>query len=336
MTDGPGRRSRLGFAAAAARYGVLAVFVCGATATTERALASPSKGDIRTHGAEVHDVHSKPAGPQPGSATATVKRRPVVPSDDWTYRPTVLVRRGTSQGTGTIIASNDGETLILTAAHVVRDRGPILVELQRFNLGVERIAAPPGSWPRLVSAGVAASDAAADLAVLRIEKMRALPYVARLAHNAADPPAGSEVTSIGIDLGTELAAWTSPVVEILSFKLNDSREERQFLITDQIPEHGRSGGGLFGAGGELVGVCLGHAEILKGKRMGVFVSLESIRLLLDDRKLTAAIARSEARQARKPGRTARGTAVAGVPSRSSVTATRATSRKRSATPVDLD
>jgi hypothetical protein len=70
--------------------------------------------------------------------------------------------------------------------------------------------------------------------------------------------------------------------------------------------------------------------------MGVFVSLESIRLLLDDRKLTAAIARSEARQARKPGRTARGTAVAGVPSRSSVTATRATSRKRSATPVDLD
>ncbi len=302
MTDRPGRRPRMGFRAATARYGVLAVFLCGAVSTTERRMAAYAQDGISTHAAESENDRSKPSGRQIGSARMTGRRRPVVPSDDWTYRPTVVVRRGTSQGTGTIIASIDGETLVLTAAHVVRDQGPIVVELHRFNLGVERFAPQPGSWPRRVQAVVAASDAAADLAVLKIEKMRALPYVARLAHRATDPTAGSQVTSIGIDLGTELAAWTSLVVEILSFKLNDSREERQFLITEQVPEHGRSGGGLFGSGGELVGVCVGHAELLKGKRMGVFGSLESIRLLLDDHQMTAAIARSEAPGLEGPAR----------------------------------
>ena len=60
---------------------------------------------------------------------ASASRRPAarvrasgssIASDDWTFRPTVVVRRGTSQGSGTIIASVDGETLVLTAAHVVR------------------------------------------------------------------------------------------------------------------------------------------------------------------------------------------------------------------------
>ena len=288
MTGEPVQRTRL--AAAAARWVVLAIIVCGAEAAAQQSTVLQSRDSMGTRAAEARNEHSRAAEPQRRSATVKGKRRPVVPSDDWTYRPTVVVRRGASQGTGSIIASIDGETLVLTAAHVVRDQGPIIVELHRYNLGVERFAATTRIVAALVKAVVAARDAAADLAVLRIEKMRALPYVARLGHKATEPTAGSEVTSIGIDLGTELAAWTSLVVETLSFKLNDSREERRFLVTEQVPEHGRSGGGLFGAGGELVGVCVGHAELLKGKRMGVFGSIESIRLLLDDHKLRASIA----------------------------------------------
>ena len=52
--------------------------------------------------------------------------RAPVPWDNETYRPTVVVRRGTSQGSGTIIASIDGETLVFTASHVVKDEGPDL------------------------------------------------------------------------------------------------------------------------------------------------------------------------------------------------------------------
>ena len=254
------------------------------------------------------------------SSAAVRGRRPALPSDDGTYRPTVLVRRGTSVGSGTIIASVAGETLVLTAGHVVREPGPITIELHRYNLGVEKWA-KSGRWPRRVSAALAAADHAADLAVLRIEKMIALPYVARLARDTAAPAADTIVTSIGIDLGTELAAWESRVVDTLMFDFDDSREIRPFLVTDHVPEHGRSGGGLFLATGELVGVCIGHAEVQKGRRMGIFASRESIRLLLEDHKLTRAIVRSETRRSRLSGRSTKADTAARASSRSVVTPT---------------
>jgi len=257
--------------------------------------------------------HQGAAEPARGPAAAVTRRRPALPADDWTYRPTVLVRRATSQGSGTIIASVEGETLVLTAAHVVRDRGPIVVEFHRYNLGLERAAAAPGPWPRAVRATLLATDPAADLAILRIMKLRPLPYVARLARDHVDPPADSIVNSIGIDLGTNLTSWSTRLVETLSFELNGHREQRPFLITEKIPEHGRSGGGLYLSNGELVGVCIGHAELVKGKEMGVFASRESIRMLLVDRKLSATIARSESLRARLRGRSPQVTAAAHKP-----------------------
>jgi S1-C subfamily serine protease len=220
----------------------------------------------------------------------------VLASDDWTFRPTVVVRRGTSQGSGTIIASTEDETLVLTAAHVVQEHGPILVELHRYNLGLERTPPAPQAWPRPVGAAVAATDPAADLAILRIQNIGALPYVARLSLSQSEPAPESLVTSIGIDLGTKLTSWSSRLVETLWFELNNNEDERLFLITARAPEHGRSGGGLFLAGGELVGVCIGHAELVRGQRMGIFASGESIRQLLLDRRLAAVIARSELRR----------------------------------------
>ena len=194
-------------------------------------------------------------GPSPGEPTrpasepvpaprAAASRRPAarvrasgssIASDDWTFRPTVLVRRGTSQGSGTIIASVNGETLVLTAAHVVREAGPIAVELDRYNLGLERTRAPEGTWPQPIDAELAAIDAAADLAILRIEGLADLPYVARLAAPRRLPAIDSIVTSIGIDLGTRLSSWSSRLVEVLWFELNDSRDERLFFITARPP-----------------------------------------------------------------------------------------------------
>src|ERR1700679_49811 len=130
---------------------------------------------------------SVPQEPHGGSADATrarrsaqpsTQRRAPVPWDDRTYRPTVVVRRGTSQGSGTIIASVDGETLVLTAAHVVKAEGPVWVELHRYNLGMERQPATSGKWPRTLKASVAAVDTAADLSIVRIGKVAALPFVA--------------------------------------------------------------------------------------------------------------------------------------------------------------
>src|SRR3712207_6307971 len=61
----------------------------------------------------------------------------LVPADDGTFRPTVLIRQGPAQGSGTVIASVAGEALVLTAAHAVRGSGEVLVELHRYNLGLE-------------------------------------------------------------------------------------------------------------------------------------------------------------------------------------------------------
>ncbi len=221
-----------------------------------------------------------------------------VESDNWTFRPTVLVRRGSSQGTGTIIASLDGETLILTAGHVIRGHGPISVELHRYNLGIENRPSVPGKWPREVVAESVATEPLADLAILRLRDMVALPFVARLGPEDAEPASNAGLTSLGIDLGAKLSSWNTQLVEVLWFELNDSGTDRPFLVTARIPEHGRSGGGLFDRSSTLVGVCVGHAELVKGKRMGVFSSVENVRQLLREHELTSVIERSEARQAR--------------------------------------
>jgi S1-C subfamily serine protease len=222
----------------------------------------------------------------------------VLESDNLTFRPTVLIRRGTSQGSGTIIASLDGETLVLTASHVIRGVGPIHVELHRYNLGIERASTADGKWPRQVPAEAVAADPAADMAILRVRNMVALPYVARLGSSDDQPETNEDLTSVGIDLGSKLSSWRTRLVETLWFELNDSGGDRPFLVTAKIPEHGRSGGGLFDKDGRLVGVCIGHAELVKGRRMGVFSSIESARQLLREHELTSVIDRSEARRAR--------------------------------------
>jgi S1-C subfamily serine protease len=246
--------------------------------------------------------------PRPGASPKKRLQDTALESDNLTFRPTVLIRRGTSQGSGTIIASLDGETLILTASHVIRGSGPIQVELHRYNLGIERVSTSSGKWPRQVSAESVATDPAADIAVLRVRNMVALPYVARLGPGDDEPAADADLTSVGIDLGSKLSSWKTRLVEILWFELNESGHDRPFLVTARIPEHGRSGGGLFDKDGVLIGICVGHAELVKGRRMGVFSSIESARQLLREHELTSVVDRSEARRARlarRPGSSGR-------------------------------
>ena len=248
----------------------------------------------------------------------------VLESDNWTFRPTVLVRRGNSQGSGTIVASLEGQTLILTAAHVIRGSGAITVELHRYNLGIERVPARPGKWPRKVDAEQVAVDNAADVAIIRLSDLVALPYVARLGTDDPDAPTSDELTSVGIDLGTKLSSWNTRLVEYLWLALNESGTERRFLVTAIIPEHGRSGGGLFDKEGKLVGVCIGHAEVIKGRRMGIFSSVENVRDLLRRHDLTLVVDQSAARQARLARHSSSSTRRIARPARSAVTTTEVT------------
>jgi S1-C subfamily serine protease len=286
---------------------VISVCVLNAILDHDVTKAMGAQASGQSARADSRDVGQAPVGRPAliarGTSKPNTRTSPVLPGDNMTLRPTVVVRRGTSQGSGTIIASIEGETLVLTAAHVLRAQGSIVVELHRYNVGRERMPAKSGGWPRPLPASLAAADTAADVAILRIEKMVALPYVARLAADDGQVAPDSTVTSVGIDLGAKLTSWTTRLVKTVTFELNDSHAERAFLITTHTPEHGSSGGGLFLANGELVGVCVGHAALVEERRVGVFASRESIRHLLDNHAdISDVIVRSERRRAPLKGR----------------------------------
>jgi S1-C subfamily serine protease len=168
-----------------------------------------------------------------------------------------------------------------------------------------------------------ATDPAADIAVLRLRNMVALPYVARLGSEDDQPRTTTDVTSVGIDMGSKLSSWRTRLVDIFWFELDDSGDERPFLVTARIPEHGRSGGGLFDADGTLVGVCVGHAPMVQGKRMGVFSSVESVRELLRKQELASVVSRSDARHPRLGRNSSSTVRHLGRPTRSGVTSTEA-------------
>ena len=202
-----------------------------------------------------------------------------LPGDDATYRPTVVVRKGPALGTGVIIASVEGESLILTAAHVVEDPGPLHVELFRYNFGWERTH-PAAGFPRRLRATIAARDRDADLAVLRVTGERLLPYVARIAPGNAPLAPGTAVTSIGFDRGERLSGFATRVRRVDRVDMDGGGGDRPFLITENPPEVGRSGGGLWLADGSLVGVCIARAKLPGGPIWGMHSTVGNVRRLL--------------------------------------------------------
>lgn len=202
-------------------------------------------------------------------------------------RPTVQIRNGTRRGSGTILASVPDETLILTAAHVVHNPTGLKVELHRHNLGGPIAGlSEGGGWPRLVPATLVAADSAADVAVIRIAGMVALPYVARFDPGAEEPTEGDIVTSVGIDGTLFLRRWRTTARGTARVDIGKGGGPRRFILTTRYPDHGRSGGGLYREDGAVVGVCVGQLSVRTGEpKVGLFASVESIRRLLHDNGL---------------------------------------------------
>jgi S1-C subfamily serine protease len=206
-------------------------------------------------------------------------------------RPTVQIRNGTQRGSGTILASVPGETLILTAAHVVRNPAALQIELHRHNLGQSTTGlSEGGGWPRLVPASVVATDPAADVAVVRITGMVALPHVARFDPGAEEPAPGDVLSSVGIDRTRFLTRWRTKVQGAALIDMSQGGGSRRFIVTTRYPEHGRSGGGLYRGDGAVVGVCIGQLNLRPGQpKVGIFASVESIRRLLHENGLDGAL-----------------------------------------------
>jgi thiol-disulfide isomerase/thioredoxin len=175
--------------------------------------------------------------------------------------------QGISYGTGTIITAQRGEAIVLTCGHLFREsqgRSPVQVEL--FEA-----AAPSPRVLEVVQGEVLGYDLTRDLGTVRIRPTR--PAQAKpLAPRDTNLAAGDKAASVGCDHGKEPTVWQTRLTAINRYVGPANVEAAG------TPVQGRSGGGLFNAHGELIGVCFAADD---KANEGLYVGLPAIYEELD-------------------------------------------------------
>ncbi len=196
-------------------------------AEDDAAAPPPSSAPV-TRSAPPRPGAAVPAGPQMSVKDVLAKVEPAV--------VTVELRGGGGRlGTGTgVIISADGE--VLTNAHVVAGRGELTVTL--FN----------DTRPR--KATLVGSDAANDLALLKIEGASGLPTASLGDSDAAE--VGDDVVAIGNALA--LVGGPTVTTGIISAKGRALGNLDGLLQTDAAINPGNSGGPLVDTTGQVIGI----------------------------------------------------------------------------------
>jgi thioredoxin-like negative regulator of GroEL len=174
---------------------------------------------------------------------------------------------GINYGSGTIIDSRLGRTLILTCGHLFRKIGSdALIEVDVFQ----------GKRPETFVGKPVKCDFEADVALLEIATDNRL-VCARIAPPGFSLQKGTTVQSIGCGGGDNPTKQRLQVTALNRYRGPDNVE------CTGVPVQGRSGGGLFTASGAIVGVCT--AADPQDKR-GLYAGLQPVHDLLDDCEVT--------------------------------------------------
>jgi thiol-disulfide isomerase/thioredoxin len=193
---------------------------------------------------------------------SAVSAQPGAPSIACCVRLKVGDPKGNSVGSGTIIDCRKGEALILTCGHIFRDsdgKGEISVDL----FGAD---APQHVTGRLIGCNLDT-----DVALVGISAQGTIPS-AHVAPASYAVHKGDRVVTIGCSNGAEPTVQESHV---------DSLDKFQGPANIQVagqPVQGRSGGGLFNADGQVIGVCNAADP---SDNEGLFAALESVYKELD-------------------------------------------------------
>ena len=181
--------------------------------------------------------------------------------------------QGKSSGTGTIVDTRSGEALILTCGHIFRSsggKGPITVTT--FQVGAN--GAMPGASYR---GHLIDFDLERDLALVSMRPKTPVQAVAIADPGSTRLSPHAPVTSVGCDHGQNPTTVDSHVTSI------DRYQGTPNVEVAGAPIEGRSGGGLFNAQGQLVGVC--YAADPQANE-GLYASLPSIYAKLDSLNLS--------------------------------------------------
>ncbi|MCA9237386.1 MAG: trypsin-like peptidase domain-containing protein [Planctomycetales bacterium] len=190
-----------------------------------------------------------------------------------TVRLSVEDAQGKSTGTGTIVDARSGEALVLTCGHIFREsQGRGRIEVTLFDGG------PQGAVKRDVVEGrLVDFDLDRDLALVSIW-INAPVQVAPIAPATAAVRPTEPVTTMGCSRGADPTPQQTRVTSI------DRYTGHPNVQVAGAPVEGRSGGGLFNAAGQVVGVCF--AADPQGNE-GLYSGLPSIHAKLDELRLTA-------------------------------------------------
>jgi hypothetical protein len=226
-------------------------------APTETAAIPPLPSGGAARAPATGSATAGPAAPVPGRAALEQKLLAA------TARLRVEDSSGVSWGTGTVIDCRQGEALILTCGHIFRDsEGKGRVEVDLF--------APGG--PRGVAGQVVSWDLKRDLALVSIFTEMEIDAVRVGSVDRSTKP-GEPVVTVGCNGGADPTLHHSRITAVDKY-LGPANVQ----VAGQ-PVQGRSGGGLFGIDGTLIGVC-NAADPADNE--GLFAALPSIHEQLEE------------------------------------------------------
>lgn len=234
------------------------------------------------YGATLSAAGGAPPIDIPGQQPKTLAPAPSANVDamlNATVRLTVEDATGQSYGTGTIVDAREGEALVLTCAHLFRgpdnrpisDPAAVTVELYQSQSG------RPSVVQRVRLSAILSCNFESDVALVSL-KPTGQVKPARIAASANLLRQGDPVLSSGCDHGADPSVRTGVVTAV-------NRYQGPANITASgAPVVGRSGGGLFSAKGEVVGVC-NAADNEEDE--GIYAALAEVHAELDKLQLSA-------------------------------------------------
>lgn len=157
-------------------------------------------------------------------------------------------------GSGVII-SQDG--YILTCAHVVSGATSIKVQLDSGDT---------------YDATIVGSDSTSDIAVIKIEATGLTPAVIGDSDALA---VGETVVAVGNPLGTLSNSVTDGIISALNREVTVEDNDMTLMQTSASISPGNSGGGLFNANGELIGIVNAKSSYSEAEGIGFAIPINS-------------------------------------------------------------